>query len=98
VNEQRLFEIIRVPISTEKSARLGDKVNQYVFKVKKDATKAEIKAAIEEIYNVQVIGVQTLNMRGKNKARGSRIGRRDHWKKAYVRLQDGQEVNFFAGE
>jgi large subunit ribosomal protein L23 len=98
VNEQKLFEVIRLPIATEKSARLEEKANQYVFKVKKDATKEEIKDAIEAIYRVKVVGIQTLNMRGKNKARGARVGRRNHWKKAYVRLQEGQEVNFFVGE
>jgi large subunit ribosomal protein L23 len=98
VNDQRLFEIIRTPVATEKSARLEEKANQYVFKVQKDATKADIKTAIESNYKVQVGGVQTVNMRGKNKARGTRSGRRNHWKKAYIRLQEGQEVNFFVGE
>ena len=82
------------PIISEKATRVAEKHNQVLFKVLRDATKPEIKAAVELMFKVEVESVQVVNQQGKTKRFGRSIGRRDHVKKAYVSLKPGQELNF----
>jgi large subunit ribosomal protein L23 len=98
LNQERLMQVILAPQVSEKSTYVADKNEQVVFKVVGDATKPEIKAAVELMFNVQVDGVQVLNVKGKVKRSGRIMGRRKDWKKAYVALKPGQEINFVAGE
>ena len=93
-DEGRLAQVIVAPIVSEKATRVGEKSNQVLFKVLRDATKPEIKAAVELMFKVEVASVSTLNQKGKTKRFGRSIGRRDHVKKAYVSLKAGQELNF----
>ena len=90
--EEKLFQVIISPHISEKSTRLADKNRQMVFEVRPDATKPVIKQAVEKMFNVQVESVTVTNVRGKRK--GGRNGRRQDWKKAYVRLKPGQDINF----
>ena len=92
--EGRLSQVLMAPIISEKATRLGEKQNQVLFKVLRDATKPEIKAAVELMFKVEVASVATLVQKGKVKKFGRSIGRRDHVKKAYVSLKPGQELNF----
>ena len=92
----RLYNVIMAPIVSEKSTMLGEKHNQIAFRVRPDATRQEVKAAVELLFKVQVDGVQILNQKGKQKRFGRFMGRRDHVKKAYVSLKPGQEINFEA--
>ena len=92
--QERLMQVIMAPVISEKSTFVADKNNQVVFRVVPDATKPEIKAAIELMFKVQVDSVKVLNVRGKEKRFRQTIGRRRHWKKAYVCLKEGQEINF----
>lgn len=91
---QRLTQVLVAPIISEKATMVGEKRNQVLFKVLRDATKPEIKAAVEAMFKVEVATVQTVNQKGKTKRFGRSIGRRDHVKKAYVCLKPGQELNF----
>lgn len=95
MNTERMYSVILGPHVSEKSTLLGEDSNQYTFKVAVDATKAEIKQAVEGIFNVLVEDLQTLNVKGKTKrtARG-KIRRKANWKKAYVRLEAGHEIDF----
>jgi large subunit ribosomal protein L23 len=93
-DEGRLTQVLVAPIVSEKATRVGEKNNQVLFKVLRDATKPEIKAAVELLFKVEVASVSTLNQKGKTKRFGRTIGRRDHVKKAYVALKPGQELNF----
>ena len=88
----RLMNILRAPVFTEKSQRLEQK-NTVVFKVLKDASKDEIKKAVEGIFNVQVEAVRTLNVQGKKRRSSHGIGSRSDWKKAYVTLAEGSSIN-----
>ena len=97
-NQERLMQVLLAPVVSEKSTYVADKNEQVVFRVAADATKPEIKAAVELLFKVQVDSVQVLNIKGKEKRFGRFIGRRRHWKKAYVCLMPGQEINFAAGE
>lgn len=92
--QERLMQVVLAPVISEKSTFVADKNNQVVFRVAPDATKPEIKAAIELMFKVQVDSVQVVNVRGKSKRFGQSTGRRRHWKKAYVCLKEGQEINF----
>lgn len=94
VSEERLLKILLATVYTEKSARLMENANQYVFKVMGDATKLEIKKAVESLFNVQVLSVSTSNLKGKVKRFGQRFGRRNDVKKAYVRVAEGQTIDF----
>ena len=94
---ERLHQIILAPVVSEKSTRVAEKQNQAVFKVLRDARKPEIKAAVEKMFNVKVEGVRTLNVKGKTKRFGATNGVRSDWKKAYVTLPEGQEIDFLAG-
>jgi len=93
-DEGRLAQVLVAPIISEKATQIGEKRNQVLFKVLRDATKPEIKAAVELMFKVQVASVSTLNQKGKAKRFGKTSGRRDHVKKAYVALKPGQELNF----
>ena len=98
MNKERLMKILLAPIRTEKSHRIADAHNQVVFKVLPSATKPEIKAAVKLLFNVEVIGVQVANVLGKKVRYRSRPGKRSDWKKAYVRLAEGQDIKLAAGE
>jgi large subunit ribosomal protein L23 len=92
--QQRLSRVILAPVISEKSTYVADKRNQVIFRVESGATKPEIKAAVELMFKVQVASVTVSNVRGKAKRFGQHMGRRTHWKKAYVSLKPGQEINF----
>ena len=97
-NQERLMLVLLAPTVSEKSTFIGDKNNQVVFRVADSATKPEIKAAVELLFKVKVKGVQVSNVKGKEKKTGRIMGRRRNWKKAYVSLAQGQEINFQAME
>jgi len=92
----RLMNVVLAPVVSEKSTFVADKNRQYVFRVADRATKPEIKAAIELMFKTKVEDVTVLNVRGKERRFGRFSGRRRNWKKAYVRLAAGQEINFAA--
>lgn len=94
MNEARLYEVIRAPHISEKATGLADKQRQIVFEVKVDASKPQIKAAVEKLFNVQVETVTASNVKGKRKRSGRISGRRQDWKKAYVKLKPGQDIDF----
>ena len=96
MNAERLMQIILAPVVTEKATFVAEKNQQVAFRVAADATKPEIKAAVELLFKVEVESVQVLNQKGKQKRFGRFMGRRDHEKKAYVSLKPGQEINFEA--
>ncbi len=98
MNQVRLMNILLAPVVSEKSSRLADANRQFVFKVMKDASKPEVKKAVELMFNVKVDNVQISNMRGKVKAHGRSIGRRSDWKKAYVTLSEGHDIDFMGAE
>lgn len=95
MNSERMYKVLIAPHVSEKSALIGEIANQYAFKVAKDATKSEIKIAVEQLFNVSVVELQVLNVKGKVKRnpRGQ-TRRRPNWKKAYVRLDQGHEIDF----
>ena len=93
MNDERVFQVLKSPLISEKAAILGDSSNQHVFRVATDAKKAEIKAAVEQLFDVKVANVRTINVKGKSKGMGMRKGRRKDWKKAYVSLEQGHEID-----
>ena len=97
MNFERLHQIILAPVISEKATRVAEKRNQAVFKVLPDAQKPEIKEAVEKLFNVKVTSVSTLNVKGKTKRFGQTVGKRSDWKKAYVTLAEGQEIDFVGG-
>ena len=94
----RLMQVLLAPQVSEKSTYVAEKNEQVVFRVASDATKPEIKAAVELLFKVRVESVQVLNVKGKEKRFGKFMGRRNNWKKAYVSLMPGQEINFQSTE
>ncbi|NDP47218.1 MAG: 50S ribosomal protein L23 [Sulfuriferula multivorans] len=98
ISQERMLKVILAPVISEKSTRIADKLNQVVFRVLRDATKQEISAAVSNLFKVEVTGVQVLNVKGKVKRSGRVTGRRDHWKKAYVTLKQGQDIDFASGQ
>jgi large subunit ribosomal protein L23 len=92
-DEGRLMQVLVAPIVSEKATMVAEASNAVTFKVLQDATKSEIKAAVELMFKVQVKGVSTVNIKGKTKRFGKSTGRRDNLRKAYVRLMPGQELN-----
>ena len=98
ISQERLLQVLLAPLISEKATYIADKNEQVVFKVSTDATKPEVKAAVEALFKVEVKSVQVLNVKGKAKRFGSNMGRRKNWKKAFVCLKPGQEINFAAGE
>ena len=97
-NIDQLMNVVLAPVVSEKSTLVADKNRQYVFRVADHATKPEIKAAIELMFKTKVENVTVLNVHGKDRRFGRMTGRRRNWKKAYVRLAEGQEINFAATE
>jgi large subunit ribosomal protein L23 len=97
-SQERLLKVILAPVISEKSTRLADKHNQVAFRVLPDATKEEIGAAVASLFKVEVAGVQVMNVKGKIKRSGRITGRRDNWKKAYVTLKEGQDIDFASGQ
>ena len=98
MNNERIMKVLLGPHVTEKAALAGESGNQYVFQVATDATKPEIKQAVEKLFEVEVDAVRVTNVKGKVKRFGQRMGRRKDWKKAYVRVKDGQSIDFMGGE
>jgi large subunit ribosomal protein L23 len=88
--------VLRAPRVSEKTARLQEVSNQYVFEVSNEATKADVKAAVEQLFDVQVKAVNVVNVKGKSKSFRNRAGTRGSWRKAYVRLVDGQSIDVTA--
>jgi len=93
MNDAKLYSVIRAPRVSEKTARLQEVSNQYAFEVATDATKADIKEAIEKIFDVKVEAVNVVNVKGKTKSFKFRSGRRSDWRKAYVKLAEGQSID-----
>lgn len=93
MNQERVFKVLLGPHVSEKSTILGDSDNQVVFKVSRDATKHEIKQAVEQLFEVKVDAVRVTTVSGKRKGFGRIRGRRSDWKKAYVSLAEGQEID-----
>ena len=94
MNREELMKVLVEPRITEKSTRLGDKYKQFVFKVADGARKPEIRQAVEQLFDVKVESVQVCNTKGKRKMFRHAPGRRSDWKKAYVRLKPGFDINF----
>ena len=97
MNQERLMQVLLAPQISEKATYVADKHEQVVFRVASDATKPEIKAAVELLFKVEVEGVQVANVKGKVKRFKGAVGRRKGWKKAFVSLKPGQEINFVEG-
>ena len=97
MNQERLMKVLLSPIISEKAAMAADTSAQYAFRVTPDATKREIGHAVETLFEVKVDRVQVLNVKGKNKRFGQRLGKRKSWRKAYVRLKAGHEIDFGGG-
>lgn len=93
MSQERLYKVLLAPRMTEKSVAATESANQYVFKVAKNATKEDIKAAVQLLFEVAVDQVRTVNVKGKQKNFGRRAGQRSDWKKAYVRLAEGQSLD-----
>lgn len=98
MSQERLYKVLLGPVVSEKSAIVAEESDQVVFKVVKDASKQEISAAVEKLFNVNVLEVRVLNVKGKTKRTRFGIGKRNDWKKAYVRLEQGQEIDFAIAE
>lgn len=94
MNDEKLFHVILAPHVSEKSSRLADKHRQVVLRVRPDASKPVIKRAVEKLFNVQVESITVANVKGKIKRTARTEGRRQNWKKAYVRLKPGQDIDF----
>lgn len=97
LNQERLLQVLLAPQVSEKATYVADKHEQIIFRVASDATKPEILAAVELLFKVEVESVQVLNIKGKQKRFKGHVGRRKSWKKAFVCLKPGQEINFAEG-
>ena len=97
-SKDRLAGVVIAPHVSEKAARVATEGNQYVFRVRCDATKPEIRAAVEFLFEVKVDTVNVVNQPGKVKRFGRSLGRRSDWKKAYVRLEEGQQIELGGSE
>jgi len=95
MSSEKILGVLRAPHISEKTSRLQEN-NQYVFEISADATKADVKSAVEQLFSVKVEQVNVLNVKGKQKAFRSRMGRRGDWRKAYVRLAEGQSIDVMA--
>jgi len=98
MNQERLMKVLLGPHVSEKTTMAAEQANQIVFKVTSDATKPEIKKAVELLFDVKVDNVTVSNVKGKVKRSGQAFGKRKDWKKAYVRLEAGQDINFLGAE
>ena len=94
MNKERLMNVILAPHVSEKATSCADTQNQHVFSVAKNANKLEVKKAVEKMFEVEVAEVKLLNIHGKVKRLGRRFGKRKDWKKAYVKLKEGFDINF----
>lgn len=97
MNQERIFQVLRAPHVSEKGSVLGESANQAVFQVAVNASKAEVKQAVETLFKVKVTKVTTLNVKGKTKRFRGQRGTRASWKKAYVSLAKGDEIDFLSG-
>lgn len=97
MSKERLMNVLIGPHVSEKSARISEDADHFVFRVRRDATKPDIKAAVELMFEVKVAEVNVVNTQGKTKRFGQRFGRRQDFKKAYVRLAPGQKIESFTG-
>lgn len=97
IREERLLKVILAPHVSEKATMAAEGGNTFVFRVATTATKAEVKSAIEMLFEVEVDAVRTVNVKGKAKRHGMTMGKRKDWKKAYVTLKDGQDIDFVGG-
>lgn len=97
MNKERLMQVLLSPVVSEKSAMMADASNQVCFKVVADANKTEIKQAVELLFEVDVEDVRVLNQKGKRKRFGQIMGKRNDTRKAYVRIKDGQDIDFAGG-
>ena len=98
MNQERLMKLLFSPVVSEKSTRVADAHRQFVFKVDKTASKPEVRKAVELMFDVKVDNVQVSNMRGKIKRHGQTTGKRSDWKKAYVTLAEGHDIDFMGAE
>jgi large subunit ribosomal protein L23 len=98
MSKNRLYQVLLSPRVTEKTTRIGEASNQYVFHVVKDAKKSEVRGAVEMLFDVSVESVRIVNVKGKNKSFRQRVGKRSDWKKAYVRVQEGQVIDLLGSE
>ena len=98
MNRERLMTVLLGPHVSEKSTTVADDHNQIVLRVRRDASKTEVRRAVEMMFEVEVEGVQILNQGGKQKRFGRTMGKRSDWKKAYVRLKAGQDIDFLGGD
>ena len=98
MNEQRLYQILLAPHVSEKTATAAEMEGRHTFRVATDATKIEVRKAVEKLFDVSVSGVQIVNVPGKTKRFGSKQGKRSDWKKAIVRLAEGQDIDFMGIE
>lgn len=96
MNQLELMKVLIAPVISEKSTRMADSENRFVFKVQKDATKPQVKKAVELMFAVEVESVQLLNTKAKPKRSGRILGKRPGWKKAYVRLKPGHQIDLSA--
>lgn len=94
MNQERIYKVLLGPHVSEKATVVADKDGQFVFRVASDATKPEIKAAVEQLFEVKVRNVQVLNVKGKTKRTARGMGKRSDVRKAYVRLADGHDIDF----
>lgn len=94
MNQERIFQVLVGPHASEKAANVADASNQYVFKVAVDASKAEIKKSVEQLFKVKVSEVNTLRVKGKVKRNKFGFSTKSTWKKAYVKLEQGQDIDF----
>ena len=98
MNQERMYKVLMAPHVSEKGTRAADDANQHVFKVAMDATKPEIRQAVETLFSVKVTDVRVIKVKGKRKRHGVYQGRRPDWKKAVVRLRDGDDIDFLGTE
>ena len=97
ISEERLLKVLLAPHVSEKSTLAAENANTVVLKVATDATKLEIKEAVKKLFEVEVDSVRTVNVKGKTKRHGMSFGKRKNWKKAYVVLKEGQDIDFVGG-
>ena len=98
MNQEQIMKVLIAPIVSEKSTRLADAHRQFVFKVVTDASKPDVRKAVELMFDVKVEGVQIANVRGKTKRFGQSTGKRSDWKKAFVTLAEGHDINFMGAD
>lgn len=97
MNDERLLQVLLSPVISEKCTIAADTNRQYTFRVATDATKREVARAVEKLFDVKVERVQVVNVKGKTKRSGRILGKRSDWRKAIVRLQEGNDIDFAAG-